>query len=86
MRFRWPGKLEAGGTNDGMMHIVDLYSALITIGKGHRQKRVVDSIDMTDTIFANISSSRRSYTRFPGASLPAIVGDYKLIGKVTMSS
>ena len=83
--FRWPGKLEAGGTNDGMMHIVDLYSTLITIGKGsHRQKRVVDSIDMTDTIFANISSSRDEIIFEVSGSVrfPAIrMGDYKLIGK-----
>jgi len=83
--FRWPGTIEAGGSNDGLMHIVDLYSTFITLGRGsHRQKRTVDSIDMVDTIFSNRPSPRKEIifevsgsVRFPAIRL----GDYKLIGE-----
>ncbi len=83
--FRWPRNLEAGSANNGMMHIVDLYSTFISLGKGsHRQKRAVDSIDMTDTIFGNKSSPRNEIIFEVSGSVrfPAIrTGDYKLIGE-----
>lgn len=83
--FRWPGKIEPNTSNDAMMHIVDLYSTFITLGgASHKQKRLVDSIDMTGTIFSGESAPRNEiiYEVSGSVRFPAIrQGDYKLVGK-----
>jgi len=83
--FRWPGKIEVGTSNDAMMHIVDLYSTFITLaGASHKQRRAVDSIDMTGTIFAGEPAPRKEviYEVSGSVRFPAIrLGDYKLVGK-----
>jgi len=83
--FRWPGEIEPGSSNDSMMHIVDLYSTFITLaGASHKQKRPVDSIDMTGTLFEG-KPGRRDEIIFEvsgSVRFPAIrLGDYKLVGK-----
>lgn len=83
--LRWPGKIEPGTSNDAMMHIIDFYSTFITLAGGnHKQKRQVDSIDMTNTIFNSKPGPRDEIifevsgsVRFPAIRL----GDYKLVGK-----
>ena len=83
--MRWPGKLEANSSNDGLMHIVDFYNTFITLAGGSmKQKRKVDGIDMTDTIFSGKSSKRDEIIFEVSGSVrfPAIrKGDYKLVGE-----
>ena len=81
----WPGILKPNTSNDGMMHIVDLYNTFITLAGGNlKQERKVDGMDMTDMLFAGKASPRDEIIFEVSGSvrLPAIrKGDYKLVGK-----
>lgn len=83
--FHWPGKLKAGGTNNEMMHITDLYSTFIKIGGGSlTQERKPDGMDMTDVIFNGAKSPREEivFEVTGSVRLPSIrKGGYKLKGK-----
>lgn len=83
--LRWPGKLEANTSNDGLMHITDFYSTFITLAGGSlKQERKIDGINMTDTIFSGKASLRDEIVFEVSGSVrfPAIrKGDYKLVGE-----
>lgn len=83
--LRWPGKIDAGTSNDEMMFVADFYNTFITLGGAdHEQERAVDGMDMTDTIFAGAKSPRDEII-FDVAGcvrLPTIrKGNYKLMGE-----
>jgi arylsulfatase A-like enzyme len=84
--FRWPGKLKPGTSNDGMMFIADCYSTFITLAGGkHEQELPVDSLDMTEMLFAGKPSPRKEIIFEVSGSvrLPTIrSGDYKLMGNL----
>lgn len=82
--MRWPNKLKAGASNDGMMHVVDLFSTFVNLADGKiEQERKLDSLDMTETIFESKASPRTEIifevegsVRFPTIRS----GNYKLMG------
>ena len=82
--LRWPGKVKAGSSNDGMMFIADCYSTFITLAGGsHKQERKVDALDMTSMLFDGEPSPRKEIVFEVAGSvrLPTIrSGDYKLMG------
>ena len=83
--LRWPGRIEAGSSRDGMMHIVDFYSTFLHFGKANpTQERPVDGMDMAGMIFDDASSERQEIVFDVSGSVrpPTIrMGDHKLIGK-----
>ncbi|MDB4419021.1 sulfatase-like hydrolase/transferase [bacterium] len=83
--MRWPGKIEAGSSNDGLMHITDLYSTFATLAGGSlEQERPLDGIDMTKFLFSGTESAREEIVFEVSGSVrfPAIMKEkYKLVGK-----
>lgn len=83
--MRWPEKIEAGTTNDGLMHVTDLYSTFATLAGGSlEQERKLDGIDMTQVLFSGAKSAREEIVFEVSGSVrfPAIMkGKYKLVGK-----
>lgn len=83
--FHWPGKLQAGTSNDALMHVTDLYNTFVKIGGGSlEQDRALDGMDMTDVIFEGKESPREEiiFEVSQSVRFPAIrKGDFKLIGK-----
>lgn len=83
--MRWPGKIAANSSNDGLMHITDLYSTFLTIGGGSlQQERPLDGMDMAEVILSESESPRQEIVFEVSQSVrfPAIrFGDYKLIGE-----
>ncbi len=86
---RWPGRIRPGSTNNGMMFIADWYSTFITLAGGnHQQERPVDSIDMTEMLFAGTPSPRTEIIFEVAGSvrLPTIrSGDWKLMGHMLLN-
>ena len=84
--LRWPGHIEPGSANDGMMFVADWFSTFITLAGGkHEQPMHVDAIDMTGMLFENKASPREEIIFEVAGSvrLPTIrKGDYKLMGKM----
>ena len=82
--MRWPDRLDAGATNDQLMHVVDFFSTFVSLAGGSlEQDRPLDSIDMTDAIFAGRPSPRDEIIIEVTGSvrLPSIRrGRYKLVG------
>jgi arylsulfatase A-like enzyme len=82
--FRWPGKLEAGAVNDGMMHVMDFFNTFVLLGGGSlEQERPLDGMDMIGMIFEGQPSPRDEIIIEVSGSvrLPSIrKGDFKLIG------
>ena len=83
---RWPGRTQAESSHDGLMFIADWFSTLITLAGGdHKQHLPVDSIDMTNMLFANQPSPRKEIIFEVDGSvrLPTIrSGDFKLMGEM----
>ena len=83
--LRWPGRVPAGASNDGMMFIADFFSTFITLAGGeHEQDLPVDALDMTAMLFDGEPSPRREIVFEVKGSvrLPTIrSGDFKLIGE-----
>lgn len=82
--MRWPKQVPKNSSHDGMMHIVDLYNTFITLGDGEIPvDRVVDGMNMTETLFNSAKSPRHEIILEVEGSvrLPTIrSGDYKLVG------
>jgi arylsulfatase A-like enzyme len=82
--LNWPGKIQPGSSNDGLMHITDFYNTLINIGGGTLdQERKPDGMDMTKVILEGVESPRDEIVFEVSGSvrLPSIrKGDYKLTG------
>ena len=83
--FYWPGQINPGTSSDALMHITDLFSTFITMGKGSlQQERKLDGIDMSGAILRGEKSPRNEIVFEVSKSVrfPAIrSGDYKLIGE-----
>lgn len=83
--MRWPEKIKANSTNDGMIHVTDLFSTFATLaGASLDQERPLDGKNMTDVIFSYSKSPRDEIIFEVSGSVrfPAIrKGRYKLVGK-----
>ena len=83
--MRWPEKIKANSTNDGMIHVTDLFSTFATLaGASLDQERPLDGKNMTDVIFSYSQSPRDEIIFEVSGSVrfPAIrKGRYKLVGK-----
>ena len=83
--MRWPEKIKANSTNDGMIHVTDLFSTFATLGGASLdQERPLDGKNMTDVIFSYSKSPRDEIIFEVSGSVrfPAIrMGRYKLVGK-----
>ncbi len=83
--LRWPEKIKANSTNDGMMHVTDLFSTFATLaGASLDQERPLDGKNMTDALFGDSKSPRDEIIFEVSGSVrfPAIrKGKYKLVGK-----
>ncbi|WP_153558475.1 arylsulfatase B [Roseimaritima sediminicola] len=82
--MRYPGRIEAGTTNDGMMHVVDLLPTFAALAGASLEGTLpLDGMDMTPTLFAGRPSPRQEIIFEVAGSvrLPTIrSGDYKLMG------
>jgi len=82
---RWPGHIRPGSTTEGLMHVVDLFSTLVTLAGGSlKQERPLDGLDMTGLLFGGEKSPRTEivYEVTGSVRIPTIrQGDYKLMGK-----
>lgn len=81
--LRWPGKITAG-TNDGLMHMIDLYPTLVRLAGGSLQQELpLDGLDMTEMLLRGGRSSRQEiiFEVTGSVRVPAIrQGNYKLVG------
>ncbi|WP_207310194.1 arylsulfatase B [Rubinisphaera italica] len=84
--MRWPGKIEPGSENDGMMHVVDLLPTFLTLSGGqHPLPAPLDGLDMVRMIFDQEKSPRNEIIFEVSGSvrLPTIrQGDFKLMGEM----
>ncbi|QDU61198.1 Arylsulfatase [Planctomycetes bacterium Pan216] len=82
--MRWPGKIEPGTTNDGMMHVVDVLPTFAAIaGESPTGSRPLDGMDMSDVITGERPSPRSEiiFEVEGSVRLPTIrSGKYKLMG------
>lgn len=85
--MRWPGVTQSDSTNNGMMHVVDLFSTFVRLAGGEMKQigdRQVDSLDMTEALFAGAESPRTEiiYEVTGSVRIPTIrSGDFKLMGE-----
>jgi len=86
--FRWPGKVPANSSVDGMTHVVDLYPTLIRQAGGSlKQKLPLDGMDIWDTITKGKESPRSEVVHsLPGehsdtGEMSIRQGAFKLVGK-----
>ena len=86
--LRWPGRIPANRTVDGMIHVVDLFPTLLKLGKGSlEQKLTLDGMDMWEVITGSLESPRTEVVHaLPGehtdtGAVAIRQGDYKLVGK-----
>ncbi|MDP6354101.1 MAG: arylsulfatase [Planctomycetota bacterium] len=86
--FRWPGKVPANKSVDGMAHVVDLYPTLIRQARASlKQKLPLDGMDIWDTITKDRKSPRSEVVHaLPGEHADTGVmsirqGAFKLVGK-----
>jgi arylsulfatase A-like enzyme len=57
---RWPGRIPAGSTVDGLVHVTDLYPTLVNLAGGSVQQPLpLDGMDMWPTISQGDPSPRR---------------------------
>ena len=82
--LRWPGKIEPGSSNDGLMHITDFFSTFIHLaGASVNQERKPDGLNQCDMLFKGGKSPRQEIIFEVSGSVrpPAIrVNNYKLVG------
>jgi arylsulfatase A-like enzyme len=87
--MRWPGKIPAGETNDGLMATLDLLPTLAPLtGAKTPDDRIIDGVNQLDFLLGNSPSARTSFMYNPGlASVQTRIlqgnaireGDWKLI-------
>ena len=86
---RWPGKIPAGETNDGLMATIDLLPTFAALtGAKVPADRAIDGVDQLEFMLGNAKSARKTYLYNPGsASVQSTIlkgnaireGDWKLI-------
>ncbi|MCP4786327.1 MAG: arylsulfatase [Fuerstiella sp.] len=86
--FRWPGKVPANRSVDGMMHVVDLFPTLLSQGNGSlKQDLPLDGMDMWGVISGDNESPRTEVVHsLPGehsdtGEMSIRQGRFKLVGK-----
>ena len=83
--MRWPKKIQAGSTVNGLMHVTDFYNTFATLAGGSvKQERKLDGLNMTEVLFSGAASPRAEIVFEVSGSvrLPAIRrGNYKLVGE-----
>lgn len=87
--MRWPGKIAAGKTNDGLMATIDLLPTFASLtGAKVPDDRAIDGVNQLNFILGNSKSARKTYLYNPGsASVQSTIlqgnaireGDWKLI-------
>lgn len=87
--MRWPGKIAAGGTNDGLMATIDLLPTFAALtGAKVPADRPIDGVNQLDFICGKAETARKFYLYNPGsASVQTTIllgnaireGDWKLI-------
>ncbi|HUI26188.1 MAG TPA: arylsulfatase [Candidatus Kryptonia bacterium] len=82
----WPGHVKAGGTVDGMIHVVDMYPTLITLGGGSTAKsKPLDGLDVWPTISDGRPSPRTEIVYNVELFRAGIrQGDWKLIWRTPL--
>ncbi|MCB1224327.1 MAG: arylsulfatase [Verrucomicrobiales bacterium] len=82
---RWPGKIAAGGRNDAMMHVTDLFPTLVRLAGGSlEQPLALDGMDMSAVMLEGKPSPRQEIVVEIAGSvrLPTLRrGDFKLVGQ-----
>ncbi|MFZ5829400.1 MAG: sulfatase-like hydrolase/transferase, partial [Planctomycetota bacterium] len=86
--FHWPGRVPAGGTVEGMAHVVDLYPTLLKLAGGSlEQKLPLDGIDLWNAVTRGDPSPRSEVVNsLPGDDVETGVmsirqGPWKLVGQ-----
>lgn len=71
---RWPGKIEAGSVNNEIVHSVDLFSTLASIGGASLPKdRPIDGINMAGFLTGKqVQSGREGFPVYVGENLHAV--------------
>ena len=92
--MRWPGKIPAGKTNDGLMATIDLLPTFAAMtGAEVPADRTIDGVNQLDCIVGNAKSARSTYLYNPGsASVQSSIlrgnaireGDWKLISPLNV--
>lgn len=87
--MRWPGKIPAGETNDGLMASLDLLPTFAALAQAKLpDERIIDGVNQLDFLLGNSPSNRTSFIYNPGlASVQTRIlqgnaireGDWKLI-------
>jgi arylsulfatase A-like enzyme len=87
--MRWPGKIPAGETNDGLMASLDLLPTFAVLARASLpDDRIIDGVNQLDFLLGNSPSNRTSFIYNPGlASVQTRIlqgnaireGDWKLI-------
>ena len=81
---RWPGRIEAGSSHDGMAFIADWYATFVSLAGGEiKDNQSLDSHNLSDMLLNGEASPRDQIIFEVAGSVrpPAIRrGDYKLVG------
>ena len=81
---RWPGNIDAGATNDAMMHVIDMLPTFVTLGGGSLDQPLpLDGMDMSAVMLEGKPSPRQEIVVEISGSvrLPTLrKGDFKLVG------
>jgi arylsulfatase A-like enzyme len=65
--MRWPGKIPAGVTNDGLMATLDLLPTFAALtGAKIPEDRIIDGVNQMDFLLGNSPSARTSFMYNPG--------------------
>lgn len=84
----WPGRIGAGATVDGLIHVVDLYPTLVTLAGGRLDGgKPLDGMDVWGAISRGGPSPRTEVVYNIEPSAAAIRrGDWKLVWRVSLPS
>ena len=85
----WPGHVKAGGTVDGMIHVVDMYPTLVALAGGStaKSKPPLDGLDMWPTIRDGRPSPRTEVVYNVELFRAGVrQGDWKLIWRTPLPS
>ncbi|MEO1831491.1 MAG: sulfatase-like hydrolase/transferase, partial [Akkermansiaceae bacterium] len=67
--MRWPGKIAAGKTNDGLMATIDLLPTFASLtGAKVPYDRAIDGVNQLNFILGNSKSARKTYLYNPGSA------------------
>jgi len=76
----WPGKIKGGSVQSGLASTMDLFTTSLRLGRAELPRdRVLDGLDLTDTLLRGAPSPRRTMFFYRGARLfAARKGEWKL--------